>query len=405
MIICELIVMEPIMGSMYNNFAHNGSNDEEAGFLFMEWLSCLTHPPMPQAVRHFDSELAQFLLGYMLVLDPAARPSLAKCLADPLVSGEGPESMFNIMPEISEDRMRQGAIAHQDHVDKRGRLEDHSSGVLHRGVLWKLNSHSHATDSNQWLQRDIWVTPNGSLCYFSQKEGIRLVLIDASRLHGATIADFSGGGRDHAFQILMASHDKNEPDDLHVFACNSSEEQAAWTKVLKRVVNLGSESPRSRLVVHELLRFKVAVHNHRKPIDQSARDGFQPFFRAKLWKLKSEGNPLSDPDWFYRDMWLSNNGSLVYWSEREDRELVYHTSLEVARASVVSLPLNHKAACKEFAFKLVLPPKNDLELSPSYFATDKREQREEWFEAFRHFTSFCEPTTNIHAHQRTPVRA
>jgi len=382
MIICELVVMQPVMGSMYSHFANNDSDAEEAGLLFMEWLSCLKHPPMPSAVRHFDPELAEFLLQSMLVLDPTARHTMTQCLSDPLVSGESSKQLSEVMPDMTESPI----IVR----DIRGRTEDHSSKVLHQGTLWKLNHHGDPMNASDWLQRDMWVNQNRSLCYFSQKEGKRLVLCDSSVLHGATISGFTGGARDHAFQIRVASDDKDAPDDLHIFASTSLEECAAWSKVLQRAVDPNAELVRD-ISIQELLRFRLKVRNHRKVIDHSARDQFEPFFKGQLWKLKTEGDPSIESDWLYRDVWLSKNGSLVYWSQKEDRELIYLSSAEVVRVSVTRLKKGEHAA-REWAFKLDLPPKKDLEFSPSFWATDTHEQREHWFKAFSNFTSFSEPT-------------
>merc|ERR1719498_237314 len=112
------------------------------------------------------------------------------------------------------------------------------------------------------------------------------------------------------------------------------------------------------------MNLKLHVHNHRARVDQSdvgpgwshkggnkeSVKGQEPFFRAWLWKLRHDGDPLVESHWFQRDTWLSKNGSLIYGSEREGRELIYHTKIEVVRVSVRKM--SNKESCKEWAIKL-----------------------------------------------------
>ena len=60
----------------------------------------------------------------------------------------------------------------------------------------------------------------------------------------------------------------------------------------------------------------------------SAGSNFEPVFKATLWKLKTDGDRLKEADWFEREMWLAKNGCLVYWSKRDEQELVYYTAQE-----------------------------------------------------------------------------
>merc|ERR1712060_835649 len=100
---------------------------------------------------------------------------------------------------------------------RRQRFEDQSEVALHKGTLWKLDSNGNPKDAAHWLKRDMWVAANGSLCYFSQKENKRLVLLDAGHVSGAQITKFEGGAMPHAFQIKQEQDD--EANDVAVFAC------------------------------------------------------------------------------------------------------------------------------------------------------------------------------------------
>merc|ERR1712139_306125 len=71
----------------------------------------------------------------------------------------------------------------------RHRIEDHHTKAVHKGTLWKLNLGKDAMDEKEWLQRDMWIANNHSLCYYSQAEGKRLVYLDSHHLHGAEITE------------------------------------------------------------------------------------------------------------------------------------------------------------------------------------------------------------------------
>merc|ERR1712232_673426 len=125
-IICEVVVMAPIMRPMYKNFAQNGCSVEEAGLMFMEWLGCMQRFPMPKAVQTFDADLEEFLIGCMLVLEPTERHTLRQCLTHDFVMG--PSGSWQKLSEIMPDIVFR---------DDRGRHQDHGREILLQGTLWK----------------------------------------------------------------------------------------------------------------------------------------------------------------------------------------------------------------------------------------------------------------------------
>merc|ERR1719454_856080 len=98
----------------------------------------------------------------------------------------------------------------------RHRVEDNSRAVLHAGSIWKLNSGKDPMDRDQWLHRDMWISSNGSLCYYSQLEGKKLVLLDSHHLHGAEIVPEIRAARPNAFQI-KTTHIEHSGDEIQVF--------------------------------------------------------------------------------------------------------------------------------------------------------------------------------------------
>merc|ERR1719254_339203 len=89
-------------------------------------------------------------------------------------------------------------------------------------------------------------------------------------------------------------------------------------------------------------KFRLNIKNRRLKIDHlSSGHMFEPAFKAVLWKVKAEGDRMKEEDWFEREMWIAKNGSLVYWSKKEDRELVYYTGHDISLATFIRIP-NHE---------------------------------------------------------------
>merc|ERR1712079_290790 len=94
-----------------------------------------------------------------------------------------------------------------EHTGKKARPEDDSTGTpLHTGVLFKLNSDGDAKTAEHWIQRDMFIAQNHSLCYLSKKEQSRdkkLVLIDGSKLANATFSPLDAA-RPFAFNCAVS---------------------------------------------------------------------------------------------------------------------------------------------------------------------------------------------------------
>merc|ERR1712032_914391 len=60
-------------------------------------------------------------------------------------------------------------------------------------------------------------------------------------------------------------------------------------------------------------------------------------FKANLWMLSAQGDRTKKEDWFEREVWLGKNGSLVYYSEKEEADVVYYTAGQIAAAKISGL--------------------------------------------------------------------
>jgi len=107
---------------------------------------------------------------------------------------------------------------------------DSSTTMLYKGVLWKLNSDGDPKNPIDWLKREMWIGSTGNLCYYSQKEGKNVVLLDAEYLEEATISRYDEAAMQNAF---MVQRSRGSDDYLPVFACESNDDFIAWVSALK----------------------------------------------------------------------------------------------------------------------------------------------------------------------------
>lgn len=400
MTLCELVTLDAVFKPMYANFLRNGHSHREAGFLFMDWLSSITKAPLPKSIEKFDPDFVDLLHNCLLVCDHTKRKTLAQSLQNPYISslatgdsrssrsapqGTAPTESVRVSSGLGEKDEENAVVVDELVVRSvRNRREDLSSTApLHKGTLWKLNLNGDPKEAAHWLKRDMWVSSNGSLCYFSIKENKRLVMIDGAKLPAAKISRFQGGVKNCAFQVAT-ENDDGEADLVSVFAAESENEYDEWVAKLKSAVNMDEMMQSMRLganMAQELQRFKVNVINRRMKVDKDKEDQFAPLFKGKLWKVKAEGDRRKEEDWFLREMWIAKNGSLVYFSKKEDRELVYYNTDDVARASFVDIP--NADTFRPWAFQVALPPSNDVEFAPGEFAAESEEMRATWIAEFK----------------------
>jgi serine/threonine protein kinase len=378
MTVCEFVTLNAVLKPMYGNFLRNAHSHREAGFLFMDWLSNIKKVPLPKSIEKFDPDLLDLIANWLLVCDKAKRKSCAQSLSHPYVAS-AKKGDKEIKSEDMDMTEKDVARTH------RARTEDTSNTApLHKGTLWKLNSNGDAKDQAAWLKRDMWIAAQGSLCYFSVKENKRLVLVDGSKLADAKVTKYKGGAKDHAFEIKYKGEDDEKEENL-VFACESAEEYKQWTTRMMSAVRMDMPTMKLGNDMHDLRKFIVTVKNRRQKVDEDKKDDFAPVFKANLWKLKAEGDKTQKDNWFDREMWISKNGSLVYYSKKEERDLVYYTAADLLRATYTKLEKGE--SCMPFAFTVALPKSGEIEFEPGVFAADTNELRDTWLKEFKKYSA------------------
>lgn len=120
--------------------------------------------------------------------------------------------------------------------------------------------------------------------------------------------------------------------------------------------------------------------NRRLPIPEGSEGDFEPIFEGDLWKVLKIGDRKNRRDWAKRVMWMSRNGSLVYYSIEEKRNLIYWTAADIRNARVEEVP--DTDSIMPFAFN-VHPFHDGHQCAPSEFAAASEEERQAWIAKIR----------------------
>lgn len=408
---CELATLDPVLRKMFASFLKHGRSRHQAGFLFMDWLSNISNSPwMPDGVAQFDPELAD-LVTQLLVPDPGLRKGLPDALSHPYLAGaelrkartgnasaatkgdaawdataEDDRPGVRAVPSSTSDTSLDGMPAHAPrHV--RPLLEDTSNMVIQKGTLYKLKSAGKPEEENDWVKRDVWITSEGNLSYLSQKEQKRMVMMDGHRFAKAQVDRFTGPAAfSHAFKILVQSEEEGDEDEGYVFGCLSATELEEWLEQIQKVTtsvhSVDSTVKLGPSVVQDLRRFKLAVRNRRQKLgaDDDTLGSGDGIFRGPLWKVKTEGDRMQLEDWVERDMGLRADGSLIYWSKKEERQLMYYTGEDVGSAELARISPDDSAL--PWAFSVQLMPVDGVWFQPGEFAAESEAMREKWMQQF-----------------------
>mmetsp|Transcript_88675 Transcript_88675/g.156998 ORF Transcript_88675/g.156998 Transcript_88675/m.156998 type:complete len:664 (-) Transcript_88675:123-2114(-) len=379
MTICELVTLNALLKPMYGNFLRNAHSHREAGFLFMDWLSNIKKVPLPKNIEKYDAEFVDLIVDWLLVCDKNKRKSCAQSLSHPYV--------LSAAKDKEKPPAHQAEMASEDVVRAhRARAQDDSkSAPLYKGNLYKLDTNANPNELKFWRERDMWIAQQGSLCYFSHKENKKLVLVDGATLAGAKITKFAKGCKPHAFQITYTSADKDDSEETVVFACESEEEYKAWTSRLQGTSRMDMPTMQLGNHVSEMRKFVISVKNRRQKVEEDAKEQFAPVFKAMLWKLKADGNRMEPQDWFEREMWVSKNGSLVYYSKKEERDLVYYTTADLMRATYTHVDADK--SIKPNTFQIKLPSADGFEFAPGDFSAATAQLRDQWISELKKFSS------------------
>jgi len=382
MLIMEFITMEPVWNPIVARLMSSAGSHKHGVFKFLEYFTSHNEPPIPKAVREKDEGLTDLLRTGLLVWKAEERKNLAELLTHPYLSEGGWEKYLS--DEAVAEVVAQEAPAQRTTQRLRELPTDVTTSFtpIHKGTLWKLRKDSTPKVFGNWARRDMWIAHNHSLCYHSLRENKKMTLIGASQLSGASVESLPESAKDFAFRVICHGKE-DEADTEFMLAAENEEELQRWSEMLQRT------SAMEIVVTYQLGNtmkvaveaYRCAVNNRRMSLDDSDENQNEPVFRAKLFKLKTSGHLHHEKDWYERDMWIAQNGSLVYWSPKQEGNLVYYTASDVNTATISECPAG--TACRPHVFQVVLAPANGVEFEPAYFAAETEELKNAWMNALR----------------------
>merc|ERR1712187_453613 len=113
----------------------------------------------------------------------------------------------------------------------------------------------------------------------------------------------------------------------------------------------------------------------------SSRRDYEPIFRTVLWKLMQGADGRKKEHWFAREMWISINFNFVYYSVRDEKDLIYYSNHDLESATIVRIPPGE--VLMPWAFQIVIPPQGGVVFAPAVFAAVSEEARERWIQEFQ----------------------
>jgi len=382
MTIPELITHDAILRPVFVSFLRHGRPHRQASILLMEWLSSVKKVPIPKAVENFDPDLVSLLVNSLLVPDPAKRKTLAESLNHPFVK---PVQLARSTTSPITYAVGDAVDVEQPGLRRRERKETQDHCARHKGVLWKLGHSQDPGKKENWNKRDVWLSANGSLCYHSPKQAKQLILIDGHQLANADLALFNGGAVEPAIEITITEDDDDDDQqepETHVFGCESQEDYAAWMEAFESARHIAALTMKlGQSIAVQLKEFRLNINNRRIKVESDDSKDLLAVFKSKLWKLKADTDWSDKQNWREREMWMSQNGSLVYYSVLEKGELVYYSASDLAAATVVAH--DQTDSCMPWGFSVQLPAQDGVEFAPGEFAAESEELRTKWMQAVR----------------------
>lgn len=380
--IAELVSLEPVLKDKYVKWMKQGKSQKETSFFFMEWLVSINKVPLPEAVEKYDPAFVELLHTKLLVTDASMRKHLAEVIDDPFFQEEA-----NVAGDAAA-AAQIDALVHQEEAKTAHRLRlrsnaDHSAppGLL-QSSLYKLKVDGDPTKTNAWNKRDMWLANNGNLCYYSILEEKRLVYLDRKALVSGTVTVLKDVAHDHAFQFVTGQNDRDS--QTVCFATDTLEEKQKWMHILadvehacegKGMTGVKTQAANANYV-NGLRQVKHMVKYNKRQEMSGDTDAFEPTFKMSLWKLKQDGDPMVMKHWLLREMWISKNGSLCYFSKKENRNLIYYESNDIQGAAFARVRTD--ASVLPYTFEIMLEPEDGCEFEPKYFAADSDEDCQAW---------------------------
>ncbi|CAD7924949.1 unnamed protein product [Amoebophrya sp. A25] len=379
--LAELVMLDVLFKGVFKEIHRTCGDPGQTQFQFLNWLANPANKvPFPEVIMEFHPLYVDLVVNNMMNKRPSGRPSMAQCMHHDFIrdvevpgldvpmngaAGEDPAHLGGMMSQTIKKKREQRLMADRD-----------EKPPMMQGVLYKLNSDGDLMTAAHWLKRDFWLSDKGNLCYYSHKEGKRLILLDRAHLSTANISPLQPGESCMQFAFLVDSITSGTEHERHFFAVDTPEEYQQWGGVLEYVVQnplvTGALDPafKAQLGIYkDFKELRMMIRNRRDKTTN--KDDFRPVYEAMLWKLNQEGDPHKDQDWNQRRMWLAKNGSFCYHSAKENKDLMYYRPDDVRHLKFRRL--FPEESSRRFSFELTPSPLDGTEYAPGVFAAEEEQ--------------------------------
>jgi len=366
--VAELFLLDVLIGPAFAKEVAPGTK-LDAGFAILEWLANPAPLILPQKLMKWDKDFVA-LLQLLLEKDLTKRTTLAMALPHAFIKKNSKKKL-----DVAEEH------AFGQSASKRNREKRHRARAvdkdrpLYADVMAKLNSDGDIMKPEDFLKRDFWLSANGCLCYFSKKENRALVLLDSALVKSASINPVPGSktGLPHVFELKPFEDGIERKPEF--FAAESEEKFKLWLQMFESVQNT---DVRKTANFRDVKAFRLRVRNQRKAVDESQSE---PAFKSFLFKLNQDGDAMNAEHWLKREMWIAKNGSLCYFSKKENRILMYQNADDLRDATLRVLSPSESA--QDYAFEINLPPRDNMEFEPCIFAGESEKDMNQWIAQFQ----------------------
>jgi len=369
MTLCQLITLDVVLEEKYAEFSGKNARSE-----FLTWLGSLQEPPVPDSVRLFDPGLME-LIDRLLICNKKKRKTIASCLDCSFVTTSSGSDNRVVLDEEEEETAEEfaGVTRSLRRVGEVMQDDTSTTAPVFKDLAWVLGVDCEAEEPTSWERCDLWITQDSNLCLYDIRDGKRCVYLPRKELQACQVNSDQVVTRGYIVEL-------KSPAGSWKFAFDDKESQAKWVNALTVAISAAASPPSKKdKGGNHILR--ILVNNRRMAVPNSSRRDYEPVFRAVLWKLACGSDGSKKEHWLARELWISINFNLVYFSVKEDRELVYYNAQDLERATVVRMKQGNMTM--PWVFQVVVPPQGGVELTPGVFATVSKAARERWIQEFQ----------------------
>jgi serine/threonine protein kinase len=374
MTICQLITLEVVFEEKYGEFTGDNARTD-----FLTWLSKLKEPPFPKEVAEFDPELGE-LVTLLLECKPEKRMTCASCMLTSFVQSSSGSDNRVVLEDAEEHQEMsfEGALSMKlpegNKKFNSTRLRELIGEPILKSCLWQLIPKGSPEKTTHWQRCDMWLTKNGDLCLYDMKDRKPVVCVENEELAQASVLELIACIRGSGFEIKTKRC-------VISLAFDNTKQRKEWAQVLRAMI-AGKQPPiPDKVGPPSSPCLRVECRNRRAVVPSSARRDYEPVFRTVLWKCKQGADRKQRGTWHAREMWISINLHLVYYSVKEDRDLIYYNKDDLSRARI--LRVKQGQAALPWAFQIIIPPdENGVSFQPGLFAAISEQARERWIQEF-----------------------